>query len=157
MADLSPYVGLEFVEHGRSREGIDCWGLVVLLYRDLLGIKLPAYDTGYSHTGREDGDSIAAIIDRHRPEWWPIAEGSEQFGDLINLKIWDRPMHIGFVFERGRMLHAIAGVGSCVGRYNDREWRLPNKVVGFYRHAEIARGQDMGGNFAAAWEAMRQR
>lgn len=37
------FVGIPFADRGRDFSGCDCWGLVYLAYRQLLGIELPTY------------------------------------------------------------------------------------------------------------------
>ena len=56
------FVGLPFVEHGRNRRGADCWGLGVVLYREVAGIALPAYAEGYTDTA--DVAHLASLVAR---------------------------------------------------------------------------------------------
>jgi len=37
------YIGLPFLLGGRSREGLDCWGLVQLVYQEELNESLPVF------------------------------------------------------------------------------------------------------------------
>jgi cell wall-associated NlpC family hydrolase len=37
------YVGLPWKFAGRSSEGVDCWGLLWLVYREVLGIPIASY------------------------------------------------------------------------------------------------------------------
>ena len=39
-----PYLGLRYLLGGRTRAGLDCWGLVCLVYREQRGIELPVFD-----------------------------------------------------------------------------------------------------------------
>jgi murein DD-endopeptidase len=37
------FVGIPYVAHGRDYAGADCWGLLYLFYRDVLGVQIPSY------------------------------------------------------------------------------------------------------------------
>src|SRR4029077_19729927 len=38
---INDYVGVPYRHNGRDRAGWDCWGLVLAVYRDMLGLELP--------------------------------------------------------------------------------------------------------------------
>lgn len=38
------YLGIPYLQGGRTTEGCDCWGLVVIVYDEELGIALPKFD-----------------------------------------------------------------------------------------------------------------
>lgn len=42
MIDYGDFVGLPWVLGGEDASGVDCWGLVILFYREALGIEVPA-------------------------------------------------------------------------------------------------------------------
>lgn len=129
------YVGIPFAPHGRTRDACDCWGLAQLAYREQFGVELPAYDAGYANAGRDDAADLARLIEAGRVAWREVPAGHERVGDLILLRLWNRPMHIGIVIGGKRMLHACEGVGTAVERYDGRAWQA--KVVGFYRHPSL--------------------
>ena len=41
------YIGIPFANHGRDLVGVDCWGLVTIVYRRELQIVLPDYHERY--------------------------------------------------------------------------------------------------------------
>ena len=41
------YIEIPFMAHGRDKNGLDCWGLIWLTYKEQRGIILPSYDEVY--------------------------------------------------------------------------------------------------------------
>jgi len=46
LAWINDYVGVPYRVNGRDRNGWDCWGLVLAVYRDQLGLELPDWRRG---------------------------------------------------------------------------------------------------------------
>lgn len=125
MLDLSDYVGIPYRPEGRGRDGCDCWGLVVLVYRERLGIELPSY-TGY---GDPLGGHAASLIEQGRQQWRPVSTPEPY--DAVLIRVHGRPHHIGLVVRSGWMLHAAPGRDSCMENYLRPYWRA--RIEGFYR------------------------
>lgn len=124
----SDYIGLKFSEKGRDRNGVDCWGLVRLIYDEKFGIALPDYSDLYSNT--TDDESIQALVDdKHNQHWMDVDKPIS--GDIIFIKMNGMPTHVGIVTSEGYMLHCLKGIGAAQEPYNGMKWR--NKVVGFAR------------------------
>lgn len=107
----SSYIGIPFEDRGRTREGIDCWGLVKLVYAERLGVMLP--DLPYRHSAE------SAVIgklarDLTRGEWKPTND--PKVGDVQLFRIGRHAGHVGLVVGQARMLHAIEGTLSCIER-----------------------------------------
>jgi cell wall-associated NlpC family hydrolase len=128
--DLSPYVGLPFKPRGRDRSGVDCWGLLRLVYEEQFGIKLPSYADDY--TTLEDKAATADLIDGNKGLWREISAGAELPGDGLLMSVAGRPIHIGVVIAGGRVLHIERDMGAIIESY--RGFRLRKRIVGFYRH-----------------------
>ena len=102
---INGYVGVPFLENGRDRNGWDCWGLVLAVYREQLGVELPdwqwAEPFGLSSKFRAFGDAIGQVLlhghagELEAPEPWAIAL-------ILN---GGRPHHVGVV-AGGGVLHA---------------------------------------------------
>ena len=61
------YVGLPWAEKGRDRAGLDCWGLVRLVYANALLIELPSYTEAYASVA-ERGE-IGALMSTGSERW----------------------------------------------------------------------------------------
>tara|TARA_A100000171_G_scaffold28305_3_gene26443 strand:+ start:3199 stop:3582 length:384 start_codon:yes stop_codon:yes gene_type:complete len=125
MIDFSEYIGIPFQAGGRDRCGCDCWGLLRLIYKERLGVDLPAY-TGYD---RPLGERAAALIQEGRTEWEAVSRPEPM--DAVLFKVGGRPNHIGLVVVPGLMIHSATGKDSCIESYNRPLWR--SRIEGFYR------------------------
>jgi len=128
--DTEQFVGLPYVDRGRSLNGVDCWGLVVLVYA-AHGIELPSYDQ-YADVGIHERAELARIIDGHRETWTDIPHGAERALDIVLLRVVGHPSHVGVVVRPGLMLHVSRGSLSCVERYASARWR--SRVAGLHRY-----------------------
>jgi cell wall-associated NlpC family hydrolase len=91
LAVARQFLGVPYVWGGLSPHGLDCSGLVHLVWRRL-GVRLP----------RDAHQQAAATA--------PVPPGQERAGDLYFFAREGRPAHhVGIVVAPGRMLHASAG------------------------------------------------
>lgn len=127
------FIGIPYLDKGRGRSGLDCWGLVRLVYRDLLGIDLPSYLDRYMTAA--DRKAIAALIAGELDPWQQIGAGQEVMFDAVLMREGRLSRHIGLVTEPGRVLHVNEGHTSRIEPY--RHGLLANRVVGFYRLALV--------------------
>lgn len=138
--DAARYVGLPFVEGGRDRSGVDCWGLVRLVYAEAYGIELPSYK-GIAVRNDDARASLQALaeIERASADWQRVEPGLECEGDVLLLPIAGRPMHVAVALDRARMLHACPNVQSVTApRYDAQEWRARARRRLVYRHPLLA-------------------
>jgi len=123
---LDRYVGLPWVDKGRDFAGVDCWGLVWLIFKTERGIELPCYVDHYRTAA--DEDDIRRLIAGEIAAWDEIAAGAERCWDCLLM----RGQHIGLVIEPGLVLQVREGHHSCVERY--RSGAVRSRVLGFYRY-----------------------
>lgn len=128
--DLSDYVGIPWLERGRDRAGIDCWGLMRLVYAERLGVDLPSFSAEYTTVA--DGEAIRGLVNGNMDPWREIAAGDERPGDGLLMAVAGRP-HIGVVAGNGRVLHIERGAGAIIESYLG--YRLKKWMRGVYRHA----------------------
>jgi len=122
------YVGIPWRWRGRDRDGVDCWGLVCLVFWERRSMRLPEY-TYHSVGGG------GATIEAERRHWRRITRPQvmdvamidacrrQTDGSLIH-GVW----HLGINVGGGYILHTIEGLGVVLMR----ACRL--KIEGWYRH-----------------------
>lgn len=129
------YVGLPFRDGGRGRDGLDCWGLVVLVCLEQAAIRLPGFNGRYMST--EDRDDIERLIQGHRAPWRDVAPGAERPLDVIGFAVMGKLCHVGVVVGDGRFLHAETGAGVVMDRYQGIKWRRRLAGGGIVRHEAL--------------------
>ncbi|WP_188052257.1 NlpC/P60 family protein [Aureimonas fodinaquatilis] len=131
---LDHYVGLPFAERGRDGDGLDCWGLLRLIYREQLGITLPSFADAYMTT--EDGVALADLMAGNMGPWIEVARDSERVGDGVLMTLAGQPRHIGIVAAPGFVLHIERGMGSIIEPFTSP--RISRRIVGLFRHRSAA-------------------
>lgn len=127
----APFVGIPVVDKGRSEAGVDCWGLVHLVYTRHLGIAdFPSYADRYvSDVERAE---IASIIagEAELPTWSRMSDGTQPFDILFFRRgLWDS--HAALVVDRLHVLHASIEAGQTVIERRDAV-RMPFAFAGRY-------------------------
>ncbi|MBY0262755.1 MAG: C40 family peptidase, partial [Phycisphaerales bacterium] len=107
--------------------GLDCWGLVRLVYAERFGIKLPAFADDYDDTN--DGQAIAGIYAVERTEW--VERPGPAPGDVVMFRIIGIPLHVGVVIDAQTFLHTMARRETCVERLTSPAWSA--RVLAYYR------------------------
>jgi len=128
-AFAATYVGIPYLDKGRDRAGIDCWGAVRLVLDEVFHVKLPSYADTYS-----DGDDWAAIGAAVRAgllDGWRRVEPAHA-GDLLVLAIARRPWHCALMLDAVHFLHAAPGDSTVIDRLDSPRWA--RRIEGIYRH-----------------------
>jgi len=130
--DTTAYVGIPWLDRGRTREGCDCWGLLRLVYTEVLGLEVPDYSEGYASAGERA--TVSSLVAAGTRAWTRLAPGSERAGDAVLLR--QAPWHVGVVVRPGLMLHMPEDSLSCCEPYDSGRWG--RRVEGIYRLTEDA-------------------
>ena len=128
--DTTKYADLIYVVGGRDPErdgGVDCWGLLRLIYAQEYDIQLPGQTDVDADT-----DGIAEIMAERREGWAPVTE--PQAGDVVLFRIAGESMHIGMVTRPGWFVHARRAQGVTNERLDSVVWR--HRIAGFFRYTE---------------------
>jgi cell wall-associated NlpC family hydrolase len=135
MGWAASYLGIRYAAHGRTRAGLDCWGLVKLVYAEQRGMVL----ADFAHVDPENGDAVAAAVDAERVSWAEVNFDQRRefdvvvmIGRIATARGSARPrMHIGVVTPDLKILHCEWPVGvSCVAASHPA---VVNRVAGVYR------------------------
>lgn len=140
------YVGVPFVDGGRTLAGCDCWGLVRIVLADAAGLELPTYDAISAH----DLIRVARQVGRMAgagPWSTAVPIGQERALDVAVLRVHRTvergfganprmPAHVGVIVAAGMILHAQAGVCSVIQPLADQE--IGRRILGIYRHEALA-------------------
>jgi cell wall-associated NlpC family hydrolase len=128
MIDFGKYIGIPFVDHGRTMEGCDCWGLVRLIYSQEFGIELDDLGPLYQSTLDADGMRRLSIV--QLPRWEKVEV--PQVGDGVLLQVKGVPIHVGVIVSDNQMIHVEHGLDAVVERFDTALWG--QRVRGFYRY-----------------------
>lgn len=125
---LDRFVGIPFVDRGRDFDGVDCWGLVRLVYDRAFGIRLPCFSESYESAN--DRRMVADLIDEGRGSpWRPVIV--PKTGDVAVIRRGGLPTHVGVVVGY-RLLHADRGAASSLVPLD--HVRIRRRLAGYYRH-----------------------
>jgi cell wall-associated NlpC family hydrolase len=129
----SRFIGIPFARYGRSRAGLDCWGLVALVYAEVPGIVVPSYDEVPADPAeRAEMARLVADIASTWP-WQAVGEPREL--DVAVYRMGALYRHVGVVLDGGVMLHVAQGGTSSIVSLRETRWR--HRLIGYCRHAEL--------------------
>ena len=130
-ADL---VGVPFVEGGRARSGMDCWGVVLELYRRAgIALKDPFTAQSPEAIKRQQGQSVTQWIAQEFDQWDTVT--APDIGHVVAFRDVDgAAVHVGVVVEPGKFLHALRRTGVVIGKLDREPWDTSLIGAYAYRH-----------------------
>ena len=101
------YLGVPYRYGGIDRSGMDCSGLVVRIFRDVYGTRLP-------HSTKE-------LYKKGKP----VSKRMLETGDLVFFREPGnvQPNHIGIFLEKGKFIHASGSKGVIISKLSTRYYR----------------------------------
>lgn len=122
--DYSKYIGLPFVKGGRYLKrdgGLDCYGLVALVYEQEKGLLLPDYQGIFLGEGNYE-ECTSTIYES--PTYKDFIEvQNEKEGDILLFTVGGYPVHITICIGNNLMLHTTKDTGSVVENYRGLKWK----------------------------------
>ncbi len=128
------YLGLPYQPQGRTREGLDCWGLVRMVYEQEFGIDLPSFTEAYSEA------DLAKFLRAVQQEGWVQAD-LPRSGDVVLCRVVGSESHVGVVTYPGFFLHVREGQDSVIERMDSGAWK--SRIVGVYRYTPADAAYDV--------------
>lgn len=124
-------IGVPYRDGGRTLDGLDCWGLVLEVFRRM-GIMIPDVFSGQDQLAVRDLqahqpalDWIASLFGDWRRVEVPTIGGAVAIGNVEGAAV-----HVGVIVEPFRMLHAMRHTGVVLSRVDHAPWA--EQVLGFY-------------------------
>ena len=126
---VNKYIGLPYKDNGRDEQGIDCWGLARLYYKQELKIDLPSFSENYNG---ETSENIKELVSQQKEHWTETKEPIP--GDLVLFNIYGEPTHIGVYIGDSKFLHARDKKDSVIESLTSPQWN--KRIVGFFKYSE---------------------
>jgi len=109
------FIGVPYLYGGVTRQGMDCSGLVVRIYRDIYGFTLP--------------HSTAQLY--RRGKW--VSVRALRTGDLVFF--WtesrNKPSHVGLYLDSGAFIHASSSRGVVISKLTENYYK--KRLMGIKR------------------------
>lgn len=122
------YITIPYKKMGRDKDGLDCWGLVRMIYKDQFNIELPSYVDQYN--ADDTHDSLAELIAISKESW--TKTDNPVVGDVLLLRAEGSLSHVGVVISPTHFIHVIEDINVAIERYDQGKWK--NRLEGAYRY-----------------------
>ena len=129
MQAMSKFIGIPFVDGGRDFNGCDCWGLSLLLFKELKGIDLPDYKISCDNMSKIDSK-----IAEQRQFWLKITldELENNVPALVVMRFNSVTLcnHTGVYIGNSSFIHTSKRVNSHISSIYSPAWN--RRIEGFY-------------------------
>jgi len=119
------WVGLPYRKLGRSRDGVDCLGLFVMLQKARFDRDIYDPHCTMSQAARKE------VAKQQKTDWKPVLRAEE--GDAMLFMVRGVEMHVGYCLPNKKMLHIEDGAGSIIEDWSIAKWG--QRLEGIYRFA----------------------
>lgn len=103
--EIQSWLGTPYRMGGMNRRGVDCSGLVVILYSGLFDLRLPRTTTALMQTGQG------------------VKKNDLAAGDLVFFRPGSKIHHVGIYLGADEFVHSSTSQGVIVSRINDDFWQ----------------------------------
>lgn len=127
MLDVRRFLAIPYKHKGRDYQGCDCYGLILLFFRDVLNKKLfdveEEYDKNWTFKNKD------YFIENYHKQFEKI-EKPEKYDIVLFQNRQGVANHGGVVLGYGKFIHCCRD-GVLMDSYNREGWR--RRINGFYR------------------------
>ncbi|TLP41032.1 C40 family peptidase [Arcobacter arenosus] len=112
MYNLEKLLDIPFVDNGRDFNGVDCYGLLMLYYKEILGIDVP--DTKI--TAYQPNRTMAMYLDYVSRNWNEIKTPKKHCGVALSLN-QNHPKlvtHFAVAIDEKRAIHTVKGKNTHI-------------------------------------------
>lgn len=120
--DFDKYIGIPFEYGGRTLEKLDCYGLLMLLYKDFYDTEIPDV---VSPTFLKD---IADLVQSEKPKWTPC-ELEEGAAIVFNIRGYGS--HVGMYIGDDYMIHTWEATSGVTIERIGINWK--HRILGVYK------------------------
>ena len=121
-------IGVPFQDGGRDKNGLDCWGLVMLLLKRQGYDGICDYDISASCLS-----DIHDAMERQRRTWRKLEAPVPGCVILLANGCTARANHVGIVVDESHFIHSYAKTGVCLSTL--RRWQA--HILGYYLPPEV--------------------
>ena len=115
---INKLIGIPFTPLGRDYKGADCAGLVILFYRDILKI---SHENYLIYTDVLDNNESKIFYALNNAKF-KRCESPKLPGDLLVIRTYGLPAHLGICVDDRYFLHTLDKVGSHLAEYDNPSW-----------------------------------
>lgn len=123
---INTFLGIPYKHRGRDLSGLDCWGLIKLVYNKL-GYTLWDIEEEYTQDWSFKGKNH--FIENYHKEWDKVI--SPNIYDVVLFKNGKGiANHGGIMLLNNRFIHSCR-IGTIISRLSNEQWK--RRIEGFYR------------------------
>jgi cell wall-associated NlpC family hydrolase len=122
------YLSIPWVAGGRDWQGVDCWGLLRLVYKEEFGIELPEIPGLPAKLLNE------IVEQEKKTSWTEISKPIDGCGVAMSKKTILHHVGIYAAADGGKVIHCWSGNNSVHAETFRRLWLKGFLVMKFYRH-----------------------
>lgn len=123
------YIGLKYKEKGRDFSGVDCYGLVRLIYKNEYKIDLPSFTEEYT---QDNTLRIQELIAQYKEGWESVDDPVE--GSIVLFRVLGTESHVGVVINSTQFIHVRENQDSVIESLDSAYWK--KRKVGYFKYSE---------------------